>query len=78
MTSEQENHTNDNSDNEENVNMFYDFLLLYTSSTAEKFSTINKNANVKITIFQSCNKLNRFIKIYKDILPNIFKYKCSL
>jgi len=37
------------------------FLLLYIDSTSEKFSSICKDINIKLTFF-SDNKLNRFIK----------------
>ena len=44
------------------------FFLSYIDSTSEKFSSICKDTNVKLT-FYSDNKLNRCIKVQKDALP---------
>ena len=48
---------------------------------SEKFFTINKNINVKLS-FLSLNKLNKFIKVQKDTLPkfsnkNVYKIPCK-
>jgi len=36
--------------------------------TSEKFKNIIKDLNIKLA-FYSLNKMNKFIKVYKDVLP---------
>jgi len=59
---------NDNSDNEQNVNMFHGFYY-FIFPLPHKNSQSTRMQTLRVSIFQSCNKLNRFIKIHKDILP---------
>ncbi|XP_039311308.1 uncharacterized protein LOC120359073 [Solenopsis invicta] len=58
------------------------FLLPYIPSISEKFKTITKKLNVKLS-FLSLNKLSRFIKVQKDVLPKnrkknvVYKIMCK-
>ena len=57
-------------------------VLPYVPSMSEKFFTIIKNINVKLSFF-SLNKLNKFIKVQKDILSKfsnknvVYKIPCD-
>ena len=57
-------------------------VLPYVPSMTEKFFTIIKNINVKLSFF-SLNKLNKFIKVQKDILSKfsnknvVYKIPCK-
>ncbi|KYN26684.1 hypothetical protein ALC57_03945 [Trachymyrmex cornetzi] len=58
------------------------FVIPYTLTTSDKFSSICKNENLKLLYFNN-NKFNRFTKVQKGILPKycnknmIYKIECK-
>ena len=63
---------NNNVDNDTTNNRASWFLLPYVPLISEKFKTITNKFNIKLAFF-SLNKLSRFIKVQKDVLPNNLK-----